>query len=294
MKITKEVKIGIAFILALIILYVGINFLKGVNIFKPTNSYIVVFDNVSGLTLSTPVLLNGYQVGLVSSMELDVNNNNRINVEINLNKGVRVPKGSILKLDVSIMGSGYLILQQPQTVTDYYASGDKIPGVRNKGALEAVSSVLPDAKNLLPKVDSILTSVQVLMSNPALNQSIDNMGVITTELARTSREINGLLAQLKRDLPRLTEDVTTITGNLATTTDQLKTVDIEATYRSIDATLKNIEQLSTKLNSNDNSLGLLLNDKSLHDSLSMTLGNASLLLQDVRENPSKYINVRVF
>jgi len=294
MKITKEVKIGIAFILALVILYVGINFLKGINIFKPSNSYIVVFDNVSGLTLSTPVLLNGYQVGLVHSMELDVDNNNRIDVEINLDKGLKIAKGSKLSLGTSLMGSAYIVIHQPANVTDYYAFGEKIIGVREKGMLEAVGSVLPDAKNLLPKVDSILTSVQVLMSNPALAQSIDNMGVITTELATTSKELNGLLFQLKKDLPQLTNDVSKITGNLANASDQLNSVDIESTYKSIDATVKNMEALSNKLNSNDNSLGLLLNDKSLHDSLSMTLGNASLLLQDVRENPSKYINVKVF
>lgn len=294
MKITKEVKIGVAFIVALVILYVGINFLKGINVFKPANSYIVVFDNVSGLTLSTPVLLNGYQVGLVHSMELDVNNNNRIDVQINLNKGVKIAKGSSLTLGTTLMGSAYMIIKQAPGVNDYYASGDRIQGVREKGMLESVGSVLPDAKNLLPKVDSILTSVQVLMSNPALSQSLTNMGAITNELATTTKEINGLLVQLKRDLPKLTNDVSTITGNLANASEQLNSVDIESTYKSIDATVKNMEALSNRLNSTDNSLGLLLNDKSLHDSLSITLGNASLLLQDVRENPSKYINVKVF
>lgn len=293
MKISKEVKIGIAFILALIILYVGINFLKGINIFKPSNSYTVVFDDVSGLTLSTPVLLNGVQVGLVHSMELDTDNNNRVNVEINLDKGIRITKGSVLKLDVSIMGTGSIIIEQNPN-TEFYTSADKIPGVKNKGMLESVGSIMPDAGNLLPKVDSILTSVQILVSNPALTQSINNMGVITSELATATKELNVQLANLKRDLPKMMNDVSTITGNLADKSEEFKSIDIESTYKSIDATVKNMETLSNKLNSNDNSLGLLLNGTSLHDSLSTTLGNASLLLQDVKDNPSRYINVKVF
>lgn len=293
MKISKEVKIGIAFILALVILYVGINFLKGINIFKPSNSYTVVFDDVSGLALSTPVLLNGFQIGLVNSMELDTKNNNRINVEVNLNKGVKIPKGSIMKLDVSIMGTGSLIIE-PTANTDYYTSSDLIPGVKAKGMIESMGSVLPEAGNLIPKVDSILTSVQMLVSNPALTQSINNMEVITSELATASKELNVQLATLKKDLPKMMNDMTTITGNLAEKSEEFKSIDIESTYKSIDATVKNMESLSTKFNSKDNSLGLLLNDKSLHDSLNSTLDNANLLLQDVKENPSKYINVKVF
>lgn len=293
MKISKEVKIGIAFILALIILYVGINFLKGINIFKPSNSYTVVFDDVSGLALSTPVLLNGFQIGLVNSMELDTKNNNRINVEVNLNKGVKIPKGSIMKLDVSIMGSGSLIIEQTAN-TDYYTSSDLIPGVKNKGMIESVGSVLPEAGNLLPKIDSILTNVQMLVGNPALAQSINNMEVITSELAAASKELNVQLAALKKDLPKMMDDVSTITGNLAQKSEEFKSIDIESTYKSIDATVKNMESLSSKFNSKDNSLGLLLNDKSLHDSLNSTLDNANHLLQDMKENPSKYINVKVF
>lgn len=292
---TKEVKIGIAFIIALVVLYFGINFLKGVNIFKPSNSYVVMFDDVTGLAISSPVLLNGYQVGLVYSMELDQSDADKIAVTINLDKQVKIAKDSKIKLDVSLMGSASVIIDQNPLSKDFYTSDERIPGVRNLGMMESLGeSVLPNVTNLVPKVDSILTAVNGLLNNPALTQSLENMTVITTDLTVATKQLNQLMLALNKDVPTLTGNVNAITGDLAVVTGQLKSVDVESTYKSLDATLKNVEQLTKKLNSKDGSLGLLLNDTSLYDSLNMTVGNASLLLKDVKENPSKYINVKVF
>ena len=99
-KISKEVKIGMAFVIAIFILYYGISFLKGINLFRPSNSYMVVFDDVAGLTQATPVTLNGYPIGLVSSMKLDTEHGNRIITYLDMNKGVQLPKGSQMILDV--------------------------------------------------------------------------------------------------------------------------------------------------------------------------------------------------
>jgi len=290
----KEVKIGIAFVLALIILYVGINFLKGINIFKPSNSYTVVFSDVTGLTLSSPVVLNGYQVGLVNSMVLDGSAANNIDVEVNLDKGIRIPKGSKIKLDVSIMGNANLVIEPDLTSAEYYTSSDKIPGTRSAGMLESVGAVVPDLQNLLPKVDSILSGINTLVGSPALSQSLENINAITGELSVASRQLNQLMTTLNKDLPQLSGNMTAVTEDLATVSGQFKSINIESTYRSLDSTMKNVQHLTDRLNSNQGSLGLLLNDRSLHDSLSTTLENASQLLQDVKENPSRYINVKVF
>lgn len=292
---TKEVKIGIAFIVALIILYVGINFLKGINIFKPTNTYTVVFEDVTDLTLSSPVVLSGYQVGLVHSMELDTKNNNNINVNINLNKGIRIPRDSKIKLDVSIMGSATVVIEPNPYSAEYYTSDEKIPGIRNLGMLESVSQdVLPQVTGLVPKLDSILIGVDVLVRNPALTKSLENMSVITSELATATRQMNQLMNTLNRDLPQLSQNMNAVSGDLATVSSQFRSMDFSSTYQSLDSTMKNVQQLTDKLNSNDNSLGLLLNDRGLYDSLNVTVGGAGQLLKDVRENPSRYINVRVF
>lgn len=294
-KISREVKIGIAFILAIIILYFGISFLKGINIFKPTNSYIVVFDDVSGLTQSTPVTLNGLQVGLLYAMELDPNNSQRVVAHLNLNKGVKIPKGSEIVVDVSILGSATILLKIIDSNSEEIVSStDTIIGTRSKGLLDAGSSLMPQVEKLLPKVDSILVGLQALSNNPDIPQTLTNVNKITADLSKSTGQLNQMLGNLNKDVPVITGNLATASQDFAVASAKIKGMDLDGTYKSIDSTLKNIEQLSTKLHSKDNSVGLLLNDRQLYDSINSTLNNASLLLKDVRENPQKYINVKVF
>ncbi len=294
-KFSKEVKIGIAFVVALFILYFGINFLKGINIFKPSNSYTVVFDDVTGLTLSSPVVLNGFQVGLVYSMKLENDTANKVAVVLNLDKGVKLNKGSKVKLDVSLMGSATVVLEQNPYTEEYYTIDDRIPGVRVAGMMESIGAeVLPQVGALVPKIDSILIGLQLLVNNPALVKSLQNVELITSDLAVSSKQLNQMMLTLNKNIPTMTNNMTTVSNDLAGMTNQLKSIDLASSYSSIDSTLKNVQGLSNKLNGKDSSLGLLLNDRALYDSLSVTMSNASLLLKDVKENPSRYINVKVF
>jgi len=254
-----------------------------------------MFDDVTGLALSSPVLLNGYQVGLVYSMELDEGQNNKVAVVVNLNKGIRIAKDSKVKLDVSLMGSASLIIDQNPLSRDYYSQSDKIPGIRQAGFLESVGSdVLPGVGNLVPKMDSILTAVDMLVRNPHLVQTLANVNQLTSDLTVATKQLNQLMVTLNKDVPQLTGNMTKITGDLTEVTGQVKSMDLKATYNSLNTSMKNVEELTQKLNSKENSLGLLLNDRALYDSLNVTFGNAGSLLKDVKENPSRYINVKVF
>lgn len=288
-KLSKEVKIGVAFVVSIFVLYYGINFLKGVNIFKPTNSYIVVFDDVTSLSLSTPVTINGFQVGLVHSMELD--SKNQVVTIINLNKGLHIPKGSRLKLDVSMLGNATILIEENPVKDAFYTSNDTIYGERVKGLLDAGATLGPQVGAMIPKIDSLLISLNTLMANPAIGQSLENMEVITANLATSSAHLNSFLA---KDLPGMTHKMNSIASNVDGMTSKLNSLDIVSTYNAVDSTMKNVQHLSNKLVDKDNSLGLLLNDKELYENLNSTLSNASLLLEDVKENPSKYINVKVF
>jgi phospholipid/cholesterol/gamma-HCH transport system substrate-binding protein len=293
-KVSREVKIGIAFILAIAILYFGISFLKGINIFKPSNSYIVVFDDVSGLTQATPVTLNGLQVGLLYSMDLDPHNPNRVVANLNLNKGVKIPKGSEIAADISLLGSATINLKLADNTSELYTSTDTIIGKRNKGLMDAGSSMMPKVEQILPKVDSIMVGLQALANNEDLTGSLRNVNHITADLARSTGQLNQLVNSLNKNVPVITDNLASVSQDFAVTSAKIKSMDIDSTYKSIDATLKNIEHLSSKLTSRDNSVGLLLNDRQLYDSINSTLNNASLLLKDVRENPQRYINVKVF
>lgn len=293
-KISKEVKIGAAFVIAIFILYYGISFLKGINIFRPSNSYMVVFDDVAGLSQATPVTLNGFQVGLVSSMELDKKHDNKVITYLDMDKGVKIPKGSKMILDVSILGSATIKLETNPYTQEYVSNEDTIIGIRNKGMMDAAGNMLPQVQNLLPKIDSILSGINTLVNSPALAQSLADVNQITSDLAKTSKQLNSMMTTLNKDIPTMAGNFTEVSTNLAGVSKQFNQIDIASTYKSVDATMKNIESLSSKMNSKESSLGLLLNDRQLYDSLNATIGNASLLLKDVKENPSRYINVKVF
>jgi len=294
-KLSKEVKIGIAFIIAIFLLYYGISFLKGINLFKSSNTYMVTFDDVSGLTQSTPVTLNGFQVGLVSSMELvSKESGHKVVVYVDMDKGVKIPKGSKISLDVSVLGSATILMESNPYTKDYYSASDTIPGIKKKGMLDAADTMVPQVQMLLPKIDSILIGIHALVNNPALSKSLDDVNLITTNLTQTTRQLNSAMGALNKDLPVITGNLNAMSGNLSGVSSQLNQLDITSTYNSIDATVKNLEQLSQKINSKEGSLGLLLNDRQLYDSINMTIGNASTLLKDIRENPSRYINVKVF
>lgn len=293
-KITKEVKIGIAFIVALFLVYFGINFLKGINVFKPANSYVVMFDDVAGMLIADPITVNGMKIGQVHGMELDPNGRNKVLVYIQMEKNVRIPKGSKLNMDAAMLGGTTLLLDRPDNSTEFLVPGDTLIGTKKSGMMDVVTRVVPQVESLLPKLDSIMTGIDRLVNNPALASSLQNVDEITTEFSKSSKEINKLLVSLNKDLP-------TITGNLASTTmnfeefsHQVKGIDLVATFAKVDSTMSNVQHLSTKLASKDSSLGLLLNDRQLYDSLNVTLGNASMLMKDVKENPSRYINVKVF
>lgn len=293
-KVSKEVKIGVAFVIAIFLLYYGISFLKGINIFKSSNSYIVVFEDVTGLTQATPVTLNGFKVGLVSSMKLDPNDPKRVIAYLDMDKGMKLTKDSKMSLDVSVLGSATIILEKNPYTKEYISSSDTIIGARKKGMMDAADTMVPQIQQLLPKIDSILTGIQTLVNSPALTQSLSDVNQITGDLAKSTKQLNSMMGTLNRDVPTITNNLSKMSTDLSGVSNQLNQVDLAATFKSVDSTMKNIEDLSSKLNSKESSLGLLLNDRQLYDSINGTISNASLLLKDVRQNPSKYINVKVF
>lgn len=293
-KVTKEIKIGIAFIIAIFLLYFGISFLRGINLFTPSNTYNVVFDDVAGLTASTPITINGLEVGKVYSIQLDENNPRRVLTKINMNKGIDIPIGSKFVLDVQMLGGAVIYLKVNYDCNNYYTGSDTIVGTRHKGALDSASDLIPEFAGLIPKLDSILTGIQVLVNDSSLVKSVKDVNTITNNLAQSTQALNVMLTNLNKDVPTITSNLATSTGNLSKLSNDLQTMDLVSTYQSVDSTMKNIQYLSSKLTTKDNTIGLLLNDKQMYDSINSTISNASQLLKDVKDNPQRYINVKVF
>lgn len=291
----KEIKIGIAFVIGLFLLFFGLKFLKGVNIFKPSNSYVVSFDNVSGLNISSPVLMNGFKVGLVSEMTIDAHNSKKVVVTIALDKGVEISKGSKLKLDVSMLGSSALLLEMNPYSKEIATLNDTLVGYTPVGMIDKIQNdVFPQVVSLLPKLDSILMGVQLLVNNPALQTSLTNVDATTKNLEEATRSLNQMVLALNKQVPAITNNLAQTSGNISQMTTRFNKLEFEKTFAKIDSTMSNVQRISSRFNAKDNSIGLLLNNRQLYDSLNVAIGHTSGLLEDLKRNPRKYINLKVF
>ncbi len=301
---SKNVIIGLTVIVSLALLYWGIEFLKGVNLFKPSNYYTARFEKVDGLSVASPVVINGYQVGQVSEISYDYATN-QIIIEMSMDKDLKIPMGSTVKVSSSLLGASQLELHLSKNMA-YLKVGDEIATEYKTGLMDRVSGeVMPQVVSIIPKVDSIMGNVNTLVGNPALQTSVARLDGITAQLAKSSEELNVLLRQLNSQVPGIMNNVNSFTGKLNTTGDDLnqisgkfKQMPLDSTINRLNATIANLQQLTgqlnTQLNSKDSSLGLLMNDKQLYQNASNTLSSLDSLLQDVKAHPKRYINIKVF
>ena len=289
---TKEAKIGLVSIVSLALLYLGINYLKGVNLFKPVNHYYVAFSNVKGVTVSSPVFVEGFKVGLVREISYDYDTTGKISVLVSLEDKMRINKGSYITVVNSFLGGAELHIHLNTFVDDYFHSGDTIEGRMETDMMTSVQeNLLPGIEQMMPKLDSILGGLQTLVNHPALTQSLAHVEQTTASLEHSSRRLDQLLA---KDVPVIVENLKGITTNFESVSGQLKELDMAGTMRTVNATLANLKLTTDKLNSADNSLGLLLNDRQLYDNLNGTMENASLFLLDLREHPKRYVHFSLF
>lgn len=223
MKFSKEVTIGLVTIISLTLLYLGVNYLKGINLFRPVNRYFVACTNVKDVTISSPVYVEGFKVGLVRNIFYDYSTTNRILVEINLEKSMRINRGSYVSLEKTLLSGAELHIQLNKYVDEYLQSGDTIEGRQPESLMSTVQDqMLPQVMALLPKLDSILAGLQVLVNHPALAQSLENIERTTAGLEQSSRQLNRLL---QRDVPAIAGNLNTASANFSALSGDLRTLD---------------------------------------------------------------------
>ena len=258
---TKEVVIAITTIIACAILVVGIDFLKGINIMKPTNYYYAVFNNVAGLGVSSPVKIDGFDVGLVRAVEYNYQKPGTIVVEISLDKKLKLTSGSKVLLASDIMGTATLDLKMNPHVNTYLNPGDTIEGELAPDMMGSIKeNILPQLEHLLPKIDSILTGIQTIVSNPALNSALNQIDNVTKNLEKST---SNLTVMMEKQVPSILNNLDTVSAHLNLFSQDMKNIKLSNTINSIDSVLYGMNSISSKLNSKDNSLGLLLNDETL-------------------------------
>jgi len=294
MKLTKEIKIALVAIVGILVMYFGINFLKGMNLFSTNNAYYMTFDDIQGLGASTPIYADGYKVGTVDGMEYDYKENGPIKVKVDINKDLRIPQGSKAEIVKDLMGNLQVNLLLANNPRERVEPGGVIPGAVNGGMMDKAANLVPVVEKMLPKLDSILTSVNALLADPALAASLHNVETITSNLTVSTRELNTLMAGLNKQVPGMVRKANGVLDNTNRLTANLASLDVQGTLNKVNQTLESAHQFTEKLNSNQGSLGLLMNDTKLYDNLTSTMSHADSLVIDLKAHPKRYVHFSVF
>lgn len=293
-KFSKEIQIALVAVVGVIVLYFGMQFLKGLTVFSTDNSYYVTFKDISGLSMSSPVYANGYRVGVVENIIYDYEHQGDIVAVLGIDDEMRVPRGSSAEIASDLLGNIKLELKLGPDPSDILTPGDTIIGGLQRGAMAQVTEIIPQVQSLLPKLDSILASVNTLLADPAISNSLHHIDQITGSLTTTAHELNRLTASLNKQMPQMLENADGLLANTNNLTKNLNALDLASTMQKVDNTLRNVEQMTAKLNSNEGTLGLLMRDPELYWNLNATMSHADSLMIDLKQHPKRYVHFSVF
>lgn len=291
---TKEVKIALVAIAGVVVLFFGMNFLKGLNIFSSEDNYYVQFSDITGLSSSSPVYADGFKVGVVKDIIYDYTHTEGSKVLIGVDKQLRIPQGSSAEIVSDMLGNVKVNLLLANNPREKVAPGGLIKGMINDGAMGKLQDMVPAVEKMLPKLDSIMTSLNAILADPAIRQSLHNVQAITDNLTASTAQLNTLMAGLNKNVPGMMSKANNVLDNTETLTANLAAVDVASTMRQVDQTIANVQQLTAKLNSKEGTLGLLMNDTQLYDNLNSTMRNADSLVIDLRQHPKRYVHFSVF
>lgn len=304
MKVSKEFKVGLLAVVSIAILYMGVNFLKGIDFFSSTNYYYAVYDEVDGLDVSNDVILNGLSVGRVSDISIITNRQNKILVELDVDSDIRLGRNSIAMLKNSdFLGSKAIELIIETPIEGLLYDGDTLTSEVDKGLagmlLESAGPVADDLGATLRRLNIILESLSnntgyitstlrnldqaslslkgaVAENRGTLNETLVNFNQVALQLSESLRELPPVLIK---------------TGQIA---DSIRSLEFSETIKKTQDAVDKLNSAVSKINEGDGTLAKLINDDSLYVNLNQATGNLDKLLIDLRENPGRYIQFSVF
>ena len=292
---TREVKVGIMAAVAIFVLYFGMNFLKGIDIFSPVNYYYARYENIGGLVPSCPVYVKGFKVGQVEHIYYDFSKKESFVVKISVTKDIQLPKVTKIELyDEGLMGGKAIqLLYEPILVSQVrYSPGDTIESKIGIGLMAQVSGdLMPKIESISIQADSLLRSVRVLVENKSLSKSMVSIEHTTADLAASSSQLKKMMST---DVPKILGDVNIITSDFKQMSGNIKKIDFAATVSNINHTIENLNLMTEKINNGEGTLGMLLNNKDLYINLSNTAASSDKLLIDLQKNPKRYVHFSLF
>jgi phospholipid/cholesterol/gamma-HCH transport system substrate-binding protein len=304
MKITREFKIGLVALIAVVLAIWGINFLKGINILEPTDKYYAVYGNVKGLIESAVVNLNGYKVGNVTSIEFDKHNLKKIIVEISLDKKLKLPRNtSVVVRSGSLISGAKDIDLLLGDASGFYEAGDTIPSAVQVELADYIDPIRKQVETLISSVDTVMVAISGLMDKETrknLQGTIANLNSATNSL-KLSLQTSGSLSQSFSNLASVTDnlkknnaEIASVLHNFAAVSDSLRQADLKALIRHAGETFARTSELFGKINKGEGTAGQLVVNDSLYNNLNSALASLDSLLVDLREHPKRYVHLSVF
>lgn len=295
--INKEFLIGLSVIVAIAILFFGIDYLKGINLFQPANFYIVEYDNVAGLERSAPVTVNGYKVGQVRDISIDYANPDKIKVTLALNSDLRIPEGSRAELASTLLSGGFVNIRLGKS-DKFLPVGSNIEPLSSADMMEAIQNdVLPAVSQVIPKVDTLLMNLNTLTGDPALLASLQRLDGITDNILLTTRglesTVNGQLPGIMHGARTAVTNIDSITLNLTALSRDLRQLPLQPTMENVERITANLDKFSASLNNPNSTLSKLTADPQLYNQLNTVAADIDSLIVDIKRNPKRYISIKL-
>jgi phospholipid/cholesterol/gamma-HCH transport system substrate-binding protein len=314
MKLSNETKVGLLAIVAILVLVLGFNFLKGKSLFSKTPVLFAEFSNIGSLEKSNSVKINGLPVGSVYNMVPKDQEVNKIVVEIHLSRDISIPKNSIAFIDGPLVGGAFINIGKGDA-TAYLQPGDTISTRLDQGLLSDIKAqVTPTLTRVNETLDSLKFTIGTLNdifdpnTKNNLRSLIANLTISSAHLQQMMNAQSGMLArslanvnEITSNLARSNDAVTSSIRNVEVTTSKLANSNIEGVIAAMQSTISELRSTVANLNSKNGTLGLLANDRVLYDRLDATAKrlntvalSAEILFDDIRIHPKRYVNVSVF
>jgi phospholipid/cholesterol/gamma-HCH transport system substrate-binding protein len=309
MKTTNETKVGVLAAVAITVLIVGYSFLKGNDVFSRENEFYAIYPRVDGLTVSKPVLVNGYQIGRVSDLTLQADG--RILVQFKVNPEYGIPKNTIAKLESTDLLGGKAIVFELGNGSDMAADGDTLNANVKKDLMDQVEPVQKKAEQIISRMDSVLTSVNSTLS-PEFQRNFDrsfaSIARTLETLEKTTQTVDGLvtkqsskisviitnLESISTNLKNNSSTITKIVNNFDKISDDVAKANFAQTITEANKAVADLQVVINKVNSGNGTLGQLINDERMYNNLNNAAANLDKLIVDLKANPKRYVSFSVF
>ena len=301
MKISNEFKVGLLAVISILLFIFGYNYLKGNNLLKSSRTFYAVYDNVEGLSKSSPVTINGLQVGSITDIKF-LDSSGKLVVVMNINNDFDFPKGSVAKIyGGNLIGSKSMAIEPVYDQEGKALSGDTLVSKVDPGLLELVNNRLTPlqarVETAVSDVDTLVTSVNSILSSDtqrSIKQSFIDIRTTLNSLKSTTKNINDVVAENKQNINSSFVNINETTENLKNVSDSISRINIEKISNDLEESVANINAVTKKIDDKDGTLGKLVNDDQLYQNLEGASKELEELLNDIKTNPKRYVHFSVF